>query len=48
MNLQGLDNLDPRLFLLLIPIIAVELGLIGFAVADLLAGSGGTPSPCGR
>ena len=36
MSLSGLDNLDPRLLLLLIPIAAVQLGLMGFAAADLL------------
>jgi ABC-2 type transport system ATP-binding protein len=35
-NVRGLDNLDPRLLLLLVPIVVVQLGLMAFAVADLL------------
>ena len=36
MNIRGLDNLDPRLLLLLVPVVLIQLGLMGLAVVDLL------------
>ncbi len=36
MNIKGLDSLDPRLLLLLVPVFLIQLGLMGLAVVDLL------------
>ena len=36
MNLHGLDGLSPQLLLLIVPLVVLQIGLLAFAIVDLL------------